>query len=160
MAVIKRDISRVSILWATVDHAAGLAGQHAVLFAEPWSTQNFAGSLSHPGSTAFLARTGDPLATIGFVVGLLAADEAELLTLGVAADWQRSGLGRRLVEALARAAQKAEAKRLFLEVAADNVAALALYRSTGFAETGRRTGYYVRADAPAVDAILMARPLA
>ncbi|MFM2422580.1 MAG: hypothetical protein RL291_1110, partial [Pseudomonadota bacterium] len=113
----------------------------------------------HPGSTAFVARTGNPQETVGFVVGQLAADEAELLTIAVVKDWQRSGLGRRLVDALARAAKKAEAKRLHLEVAEDNAAAIALYQQTGFVETGRRKGYYVRSGQPAVDAILMARML-
>ena len=49
--------------------------------------------------------------------------------------------------------------RAFLEVAADNEAAVALYRQAGFAEAGRRTGYYRRPDGTRIDACLLARDL-
>ncbi|MGL4398004.1 MAG: ribosomal protein S18-alanine N-acetyltransferase, partial [Hyphomicrobium sp.] len=113
----------------------------------------------HPASTSLVAVTGDPKIVKGFIIGQLAADEAEIIALGVAPDWQRAGLGMRLVEGLARAAARGEAKRLFLEVADDNVPALALYRKLGFAETGRRRAYYERKGQPSVDAIVMALPL-
>ena len=41
---------------------------------------------------------------------------------------------------------------MFLEVAEDNIAALALYHRAGFAAVGRRRGYYHRAGAAPVDA--------
>jgi ribosomal-protein-alanine N-acetyltransferase len=44
---------------------------------------------------------------------------------------------------------------MFLEVAAGNVAALALYRAAGFAEVGRRVRYY----ADGSDALVMRRDL-
>ena len=100
-----------------------------------------------------------PAETGGFLVGRLAANEAEILTFGVVADWQRHGVGRRLVEGMARAAKRAEAKRIFLEVAADNLPATVLCSRMGFRETGRREGYYVRAVQPAVDALMLAMVL-
>ncbi len=93
---------------------------------------------------------------VGFVVGQLAADEAEILSLGVRADRQRHAIGRKLVEALARAVKKAEARRLFLEVGTGNVAALGLYQSLGFQEVGRRKGYYQHPDGAAEDALTLA----
>jgi ribosomal-protein-alanine N-acetyltransferase len=60
---------------------------------------------------------------------------------------------------LARAARKAEARRLFLEVAESNGAAIALYKQTGFADVGRRKAYYVRAGAPPEDALMLALEL-
>jgi [ribosomal protein S18]-alanine N-acetyltransferase len=93
---------------------------------------------------------------VGFVVGQLAADEAEILSLGVRADRQRHGIGRKLVEALARAVKKAEARRLFLEVGAGNTSALGLYRSLGFQEVGRRKGYYQHLGGSAEDALTLA----
>ena len=51
------------------------------------------------------------------------------------------------------------AARLFLEVAADNAAALALYRTAGMAETGRRADYY-RRPGGAVDALVLSKVLA
>jgi ribosomal-protein-alanine N-acetyltransferase len=153
------NFKHVSILWAGPEHAEDLARLHASLFDPPWSAADFTSLLSHPGSTAFQARLGTPPQTAGFVLGQLAAEEAEILTLGVAKSCQRRGVGRRLVEALYRAARRAEARRLFLEVAADNDAALGLYKGIGFAEVGRRKGYYERPGAPAQDALTLALPL-
>jgi ribosomal-protein-alanine N-acetyltransferase len=60
---------------------------------------------------------------------------------------------------VARAAQRAEAKKLYLEVAADNDAAMELYRSSGFLGTGLRRGYYARPGGEAVDAVTLALKL-
>ena len=110
------DYRHVSILWASPEHAEELAQLHAGLFEKPWDADSFSRLLSHPGSTSFLARVGTPPQTAGFILSQLAADEAEILTLGVRKDSQRHGIARRLVEAMARAAKKAEVRRLFLEV--------------------------------------------
>lgn len=152
-------LAHVSLLWAGPHDAEELARLHGPLFSPAWSADSFKSLLDHPGSTAFLARAGEPLQTTGFILGRLVADEAEILTLGVCADWQQKGIGRRLVEALCRAAKKAEARRLHLEVAAGNVPALRLYRRLGFHEAGRRKGYYERQGAPPEDAINLALPL-
>lgn len=143
----------LSILWAGPDHAEELAQLHAPLFDQPWDTAAFRQLLSDPGATAFLARAGTPAETAGFILGRLAADEAEILTLGVCKDWQRLGVGRRLIEALARSTKKAEAQRLHLEVSVKNAPALMLYKRLGFQETGVRKNYYERTGAPAEDAI-------
>ena len=150
------DYKHVSMLWAGSENAVELAELHRSLFAKPWDVAAFQGLLSHPGSTAFLARLGSPAEMAGFVVGQLAADEAEILSLGVRADRQRHGIGRKLVEALARAVKKAEARRLFLEVGAGNASALGLYRSLGFQEVGRRKGYYQHPGGSVEDALTLA----
>ena len=87
------------------------------------------------------------------VLAQVAADEAEILSIGVTPDWQRKGVGLKLVQGVARAAAKSGARRIFLEVAESNAAALALYRKARFTETGRRKGYYARPGAKAEDAI-------
>jgi len=153
------DYKHVSILWAGPENADELAQLHAKLFDKPWDSAALQSLLNHPSSTAFLARVGSPAETVGFVIGQLAADEAEILSLGVRADRQRNGIGRRLVEALGRAAKKAEARRLFLEVGAGNIAALGLYRALGFKEVGRRKGYYAKPSGPAEDALTLALDL-
>ena len=152
------DYRHLSVLWATPEAAATCAKLHADLFAAAWDAKSFQTLLDHPASVAFLARLGTP-ETIGFILGQLAADEAEILTLGVRADRQRHGIASRLIEALARAAKQAEARMLFLEVEAGNTAALALYRKLGFEERGRRKGYYTKANAAPADAVTLARAL-
>lgn len=158
-ALPPRDVRHVSLLWATPEHAADMARLHAALFDQAWDAPAIRRLLEHPGATSLVASTGYPKVMVGFIMGQLAADEAEILSVGVVPEWQRHGLGFRMVEGLAKAAQRAQAKRLFLEVATDNRAAQALYAKLGFAEVGRRKGYYQRPSASPVDAVVLAKAL-
>jgi ribosomal-protein-alanine N-acetyltransferase len=158
-APARPDLKHVSMLWASVDHAADLAALHATLFETAWDVAAFNALLSHPGSTSMVARVGNPQETIGFIIARLAADEAEIVTLGVGKPYQRAGIARRLIEGVARAARRAEAKRLLLEVAADNMPAAILYSRLGMVEVGRRPGYYQRASGPPVDALVLSLAL-
>jgi Fur family transcriptional regulator, ferric uptake regulator len=143
-----------------VQYAGELARLHASLTDEGWGVAGFRELLAHPGALAFAAGPGIVSTEIlppawGFIVGRVAADEAEVLAIGVARERQRLGIGRRLVDRLCRAALRRGARQLYLEVAERNVAARTLYARLGFEETGRRRGYYVRTDAPAEDAIIL-----
>jgi [ribosomal protein S18]-alanine N-acetyltransferase len=151
-----RNIKHVSLLWAAPERAAEIAALHKRLFSPAWDEAAVNALLEHPAATSLIAVAGDPKTVSGFVIGQLAADEAEILSIGVAPDWQHAGLGKMLVQGLIRAVKRGEAKRLFLEVAEDNAAANALYKSLGFTESGRRKRYYERADGTAVDAIVLA----
>ena len=151
-----RNINHVSLLWAAPERAAEIATLHARLFPLAWDEAAVKALLEHPASTSLMAIAGDPKAVTGFVIGQLAADEAEIISIGVAPDWQRQGLGKKLVEGLIRAVKRGEAHKLFLEVAEDNSAAKALYTSLGFKESGRRKGYYERQGRPAADALILA----
>lgn len=154
------DPKYVSLLWAGPDRAAEIATLHASLFSPAWSEESVKALLDHPAATAFVAMVGgNPKQCVGFVLAQLAADEAEILSIGVAKEWQRKGVGKRLIEGVARAVQRAEAKKLFLEVAADNDAALALYAGAGFLGTGLRRGYYERPGGKPVDAVTFALKL-
>ena len=148
-----------SILWAHAGNAAELAHLHGELFDTPWNTSSIEQLLAHPGSISLVACAGQPLKTAGFAIGQVAADEAELLTVAVRRDAQRKGVGKSLVQAIGRAAKNAGARKLYLEVAADNAAALALYQALQFTVTGRRKAYYERPGAQAEDAITMALQL-
>lgn len=144
---------------ATVADAEAMARLHAAMFSPPWTADAMAGLLAHPGASAHVVLRADGSALAAMVVGRIAADEAEVLTLGVEAAARRAGLARRLIETLAADARRRGARRLFLEVAAGNVAAVALYGRAGFGEVGRRRGYYREAGRPAEDALLLARDL-
>ena len=86
-------------------------------------------------------------------------DEAELLTIATHPDYQRRGLAQSCMTDWHRRAASTGATRAFLEVAADNTGAIALYERCGYAPCGLRRGYYRRAGEEAVDAILMERDL-
>ncbi|WP_299415445.1 GNAT family N-acetyltransferase [uncultured Sulfitobacter sp.] len=130
-----------------------LAEIHAAAFAHSrgWHAAEIADLLAQPHTDLF-HRTG------GFAITRTLAGESELLTLAVAPDHQRKGIAKSLLQRwLAQIAPQADSA--FLEVAADNSAALALYSGLAFAPTGLRKGYYTRADAAPIDAIVMARDL-
>ena len=130
--------------------AEALAALHAAAFDAPWDAAALAALLAQSG--AILAvEPGE-----GFILLRAVADEAEVLTLAVRPEARRKGLGRRLVEAGAVQAAAWGAERVFLEVADDNAAALALYARCGFREVGRRRGYYARPDGTRRDALLLA----
>lgn len=149
------DYRYTSILWAGPEISADLSAMHKGLFPETWDAGSFEKLLSHPGSIAFFARVGAPPQMAGFIVAQMAADEAEILTLGVPVAHQRHGLARKLVDALVRAARKSEVKKLFLEVGAQNAPALALYAKAGFQKAAVRKGYYVHPGKPPEDAVVM-----
>lgn len=151
-----RNVKHASMLWAAPERAEEIAALHAKLFDPPWDAAAIKGLLEHPAATSLIAVAGSPKAIIGFVIGQLAADEAEILSIGVAPNWQRAGVAAGLLEGLARAARRGDAKRIFLDVAEDNEAARALYQKLGFAEVGRRKRYYQRAGAEPVDALTLA----
>jgi [ribosomal protein S18]-alanine N-acetyltransferase len=155
-AEMPQEMKYVSLLWAGPDRAAEIAKLRSNLFAEPWSEGSVGVMLDNPASTAFIAFDGLSRQAVGFIMGQLAADEAEILSIGVAQGWQRMGIGTRMMEGLTRALERAEIKRLFLDVAADNDAAMALYLKRGFAAVGMRKGYYKRKDADAMDALTLA----
>ncbi|MEZ5852760.1 MAG: ribosomal protein S18-alanine N-acetyltransferase [Hyphomicrobiaceae bacterium] len=145
----------VSLLWATPEHADEIARVHAMLFPTPWESASIQQMLNDPGSVALVAAGGNPRVIGGFVLAQVAADEAEILTIGVAGPWQRHGIATRLVEGAKRAAKKAGAERIFLEVGRRNASAIALYKKAGFAEVGERKGYYTLPDGSKEDAIIL-----
>jgi len=150
---------RTSLLWAVPGHAAAIAQAHQLLFPEPWDEAAIAKLVSHPGSIGLVATRASPQDIVGFALAVAAADEAEILSLGVVPACQRQGIGRDLVDGIKRAARRDGARALFLEVAIGNTAAVALYAANGFAEAGRRKAYYARAGAAPEDAVVMRCPL-
>ncbi|MGH1418989.1 MAG: GNAT family N-acetyltransferase [Hyphomicrobiaceae bacterium] len=154
----------VSLLWADPDRAKKIADMHALLFEKAWKLDDMRALLAHPAAMSLVAKvrdakTLDKPVNAGFVLAQLAADEAEIISIGVLEEFQGRGLGRIMMQGLIRAATIAEARRLFLEVAEDNRSADRLYKSLNFTEVGRRPGYYSRDGGGKVDAVVMARDL-
>ena len=109
---------------------------------DPWEADFIETLLGQPGTFALLAVDGgEPL---GFALARVVGEDSEILSIGVLPGVRRGGLGRRMVEAVCGEVQQRGATALFLEVAEDNDAARALYAHSGFAQVGRRPGYYIR----------------
>jgi ribosomal-protein-alanine N-acetyltransferase len=142
----------MKLSWTTAADAPAMAQAHATAFDAPWSADEFASLLDSPGVFGLLAGDAAPR---GMVLCRIAADEAEVLTLAVDPQARRQGVARALVAAALGAARQAGATTAFLEVAADNAAAVGLYAGLGFRRAGLRRGYYDRGAAGTMDALVM-----
>lgn len=105
----------------------------------PWSRGNFADSMSS-GYSCWVCRVGGEL--VGYLVLMLAVDDAHLLNISVADKRQGMGFGARLLRQAMIAGRQGGATALLLEVRPSNEKALALYRHFGFQQIGVRRGYY------------------
>lgn len=134
--------------------SAWMAEIHRAAFDSPWGEATFEDLLRQPG---VLAR-GDAGGS-GFILWRTTLDEAEILTLAVAAEAQGRGVGGALLDLAVQEAGEAKVARMILEVGDRNTAALRLYLSRGFATVGRRRNYYRRAWGYE-DALVLAKALA
>jgi [ribosomal protein S18]-alanine N-acetyltransferase len=127
-----------------------------VIYPHPWTRGNFSDSLNsgYQCWTLEIARE-----IIGYGVVTIAAGEAHLLNLSIAAAWQRRGYGREMLAFLLKRGRDAGATRIFLEVRPSNAVGILLYAAAGFCEIGRRRGYYPDGGKPE-DAIVMELGLA
>ena len=125
------------------------------IYSHPWTRGNFADSIA-ADYQCWVSQHGDEI--VGYAVMMIAAGEAHLLNMSVAAAWQRRGLGTDLLRFLFKLARQWGAEKMFLEVRPSNASARALYAKMGFVQIGVRRGYY-----PAVggqeDALVMERAL-
>jgi ribosomal-protein-alanine N-acetyltransferase len=122
------------------------ASLHARCFDAPgeraWTSDEFDQLLRAPGCFGLLLIADRQ--PCGLALIRVAADEAELLTLGVVPDLRRCGGARSLLSTLQRCCRRRGARWVFLEVADDNLPARRLYEAHGFVNAGRRIDYFDR----------------
>lgn len=145
--------TKLAIEMAAAADAAALATVHQQSFPEPWDENVFGYLLTLPSSLAMVERCGNGIA--GFVLCRFVADESEVLTFAVSPTLRRRGIGFRLMAAALEEIRGRGGRRIFLEVAEDAPAALALYERFDFYPVGRRRRYYTRGVVDAVDAVVM-----
>lgn len=169
MSVGKRKVDGVdafTLRRLSVGDATACAQIEAVLFDgdDPWPEEGFIAELQQPHNyyvgafaAASAAHEDDGQTLAGYAdvtqLGTPGAYEYEIHTIGVAPQFQRRGLGRRLMDALINVVSEAPGP-IFLEVRTDNDPAIALYREYGFDVAGLRKNYYPESGA---DAFVMVR---
>jgi len=129
-----------------------LAELHATAFPKGWSAAELARLSGERGVIALTSGAPDP---VGFILVRMVSDEAEVLTLATHPAHRRSGVGQALLTQSLIACEQSGIKRVLLEVSRDNDAAIQLYFSHGFRESGLRKAYY----ADGSDAIVMEKTL-
>ena len=140
--MVAADLDRLVEIAAGVDHAP------------QWPRRVFEAVLdaASPRRIGLVAEDAETGGVVGFAVAGLMPPEAELESIVVSAAYQRRGVAKRLIAAMAGELIRYQVREVLLEVRESNEPALAFYRSLGFAEEGRRKGYY---DDPVEDAVLM-----
>lgn len=115
----------------------------------PWTREMISEHLEAPAAVTLFVSTegqihGSPALAAGYLLGLHTAECDDLLRVGVLPEHRKSGLARTLVQSFCGN------RRVLLEVARDNDAALSLYKSCGFVKIHTRPAYY-----QGVDSIVM-----
>lgn len=124
-----------------------IAELHRVCFPHrPWGADEFR-DLKKSGCEIVASENG-------FIVWRSVLDESEIITIGVHPDARGGGIAIAMLGIMENEAKKTGAKKIFLEVSAENTPAIALYKKCGFIENGRRPKYY-----DGVDAILMVKEI-
>ena len=109
------------------------------IFLFPWSLENFASSIR----AGYLCRVmEEKSAILGYSIMMVGPDEAHILTFGIGAQWQKKGLGEKLLKYLIQLAGEEHAKSMLLDVRESNHGAAKLYKQLGFQQIATRKGYY------------------
>ncbi len=98
----------------------------------------------------------DGMRIAGFVVSRVIARELHINNIAVRPEFQKMGIGSRLLNSALLTGAKQNCLAAFLEVRASNRAAQKLYEHCGFNLAGRRKRYYAN---PPEDALIMSKNL-
>jgi ribosomal-protein-alanine N-acetyltransferase len=133
---------------------AEVARIESEVYAFPWTLGNFIDSVN-AGHSCWACTVNGQLA--GYAVLLIAANEAHLLNISIANEWQGRGLGTQLLRHVMQVARPL-AGIMFLEVRPSNANAQRLYDREGFQRIALRPKYYPSFEGRE-DAIILARNL-
>lgn len=143
-----------SVRAGTPEDVAGVVAlERATVEAPHWSEAEYAAAVG--GGEEYVRRglfVADAEGLVGFAVGKVAGDLAELESVAVDSQARRKGIGQALCSAVIDWCRQRGAAAIELEVRAASVGAIGLYGGLGFVPVGRRPGYY---SGPADDALLM-----
>ena len=146
----------ITIRLATANDANDLAQLHSQSFERPYSQNDFVSFLSND-CYCWLAETDITIA--GFLLIQRSGHEAEILSLAVTPQQRGKRLAQNLIEAVLNNCPDLDIKSIFLEVRANNDAALHCYHKYGFKQIAQRPNYYQLGN-QFFDAIIMQKLIA
>jgi ribosomal-protein-alanine N-acetyltransferase len=151
--------SEPAVLPARPSDASAISTVHSLSFLHGWSEPEVERLISDRATIGHVSRLqGGSGPVVGFILSHAVQDEAEILAIAVAPNTRGRKIADRLLAKHMGRLASLGVRKLFLEVDEQNTAALRLYRRAGFAEVGRREGYYRRAEGNAA-ALTMRRDL-
>ena len=136
----------------TAADVPSVAALEKLCFSDPWSVSSIASELDNPLSL-WLVWEEDGAAAAYLGVQRV-PPQADVMNVAVSPTLRRRGIARALFAELER--RLPEIDELFLEVRASNSGAIALYRTLGFEQVGRRPNYYLD---PREDALILRKEL-
>lgn len=107
---------------------------------DPWSERAWEDECSYLDSMILVHEDADGVD--GFLVARHGGGDGEILRIAVRVGRRRRGVASRLLQAATQFLTERGCRRVFLEVRADNPAAVALYEAHGLVIRGRRPAYY------------------
>ncbi|MGL4994874.1 MAG: ribosomal protein S18-alanine N-acetyltransferase [Deefgea sp.] len=122
----------------TLHHLADVIELDEETNPHPWTGKQWVDSLEN--HTCYGLWQGERL--MGFAVCMITLDEAELLLIAIAPEFQRQKLGSELIQSILQELSAQGVQKLFLEVRESNEAACGFYIRHAFEQAGRRKGYY------------------
>lgn len=125
------------------------------LFTSPWPEKEFQYELSENPFAHLLVDEEDGVIA-GYCDWWQLYDQAQVANIAVAGEYQKQGIGSKLMERMIFEAVQAGCENLSLEVRVSNAGAIALYEKYEFIRANVRKNYY---DDPREDAYLMVKPL-
>lgn len=136
----------------TAADVPSVAALEKLCFSDPWSVSSIASELDNPLSL-WLVWEEDGAAAAYLGVQRV-PPQADVMNVAVSPALRRRGIACALFAELER--RLPEIDELFLEVRASNSGAIALYRTLGFEQVGRRPNYYLD---PREDALILRKEL-
>ena len=147
-------MKQVTIVPMAAEHLDRLAQLERMCFSRPWSQKMLAEELDNQCAAFLVALEPETAQPVGYAGLLVVADEGYITNVAVDPVCRRQGVARQLLQVFDSFARGNHLAFLTLEVRPSNAAAIALYRSFGFAEAGRRRNYY---DLPKEDALILTK---
>jgi ribosomal-protein-alanine N-acetyltransferase len=145
---------QVNVVPMTADHLEELERLERICFSRPWSRKMLAEELDNQCAAFLVAVEPATEKVVGYAGLLVMADEGYITNVAVFPEYRRRGVAEQLIAVFDRFARGSRLAFLTLEVRPSNSPAIALYRSFGFEEAGRRRNYY---DLPREDALILTK---
>ena len=130
----------MTIIEMKESHVSQIAALEKRVFSARWDEESVQSELSNDLSYWLVAMDGDTVA--GYVGSQTVLGESDMMNLAVHPDYQRQGIGERLVLALVDGLKARGSHCLTLEVRSSNDPARHLYEKLGFQTVGKRKNYY------------------
>lgn len=133
-------MSAVKAEKANAGDAEELARLEAAYIPCPWSKEQLMSALSDERYSLFAVRVGGKAVSYGGAC--FALDEAEICNVVTDEKFRGKGFAEEILSAILSECESKGIKKVFLEVAYDNIPAKNLYAKKGFCKIAVRNNYY------------------